>query len=59
MLIKVKVNENQLTDKGNMINSWVTKLASKYKEVEKIYDPANLIQSFLLLLSINRSKPEQ
>ena len=26
-----------------MINSWITKLASKYKEVATIYDPANTI----------------
>ena len=39
-LIKVKVNENQRT---KLINLWITKLPSKYKEVSKTYDPANTI----------------
>ena len=43
-LIKVKVNENQLTDKENMTTSWITKLASKYKEVAIII--ILLIKSF-------------
>ena len=56
ILIKVKVNENA---KENMINSWITKLASKCKEVAKIYDPE--IQSFLLMSILwrNKSQPEQ
>ena len=41
-LIKVKI-KIQLTDKEYIVNSWITKLAFKYKEVEKIYDPVNTV----------------
>ena len=39
-----------------MMNSWITKLASKYKEVATIYDPANTI----IFAHVNIvGKPEQ